>query len=160
MKKLAILATMLAMSTAPAWAQTELSLWYHGAGNAVERDILVGIINDFNASQPDFSVKLEQFPQGAYNDSIVAAAVAGNLPDIIDVDGPVMPNWAWAGYLSPLELSPDALDGFLPGAIGKWQDKVYSVGLWGRGGGHVRPQVGARREQYPHSDARPALDQG
>ena len=130
MKKLAILAGVLALSTAPAWAQQELSLWYHGAGQPIERDILVGIINDFNASQSDWAVKLEQFPQGAYNDTIVAAAIAGNLPDIIDVDGPVMPNWAWAGYLAPLELSEGRLDGFLPGAIGKWQDKVYSVGLW------------------------------
>ena len=130
MKKLAILAGVLALSTAPAWAQQELSLWYHGAGQPIERDILVGIINDFNASQSDWSVKLEQFPQGAYNDTIVAAAIAGNLPDIIDVDGPVMPNWAWAGYLAPLELSAGRLDGFLPGAIGTWQDKVYSVGLW------------------------------
>jgi multiple sugar transport system substrate-binding protein len=129
-KRLAILASVLALGTAPAFAQTELELWYHGAGNPVERDILVGIINDFNASQSDWKVVLEQFPQGAYNDSIVAAAVAGNLPDIIDVDGPVMPNWAWAGYLAPLEISEDRLAGFLPGAIGRWQDQVYSVGLW------------------------------
>ena len=30
-------------------AQTELSLWYHGAGNEVERNILTGIVDDFNA---------------------------------------------------------------------------------------------------------------
>lgn len=130
MKKLAVLAGMLAMTTAPAWAQTELSLWYHGAGNPTEGEILNTVISDFNASQSDWAVKLEQFPQGAYNDTIVAAAVAGNLPDIIDVDGPNMPNWAWAGYMAPLELSEGTLDGFLPGTIGKWQDKIYSVGLW------------------------------
>lgn len=130
MKKLAVLAGILAMSTAPAWAQTELSLWYHGAGNPTEGEILNTVISDFNASQSDWAVKLEQFPQGAYNDTIVAAAVAGNLPDIIDVDGPNMPNWAWAGYMAPLELSEGTLDGFLPGTIGTWQDKVYSVGLW------------------------------
>ena len=130
MKKLAVLAGMLAMTTAPAWAQTELSLWYHGAGNPTEGEILNTVISDFNASQSDWTVKLEQFPQGAYNDTIVAAAVAGNLPDIIDVDGPNMPNWAWAGYMAPLELSEGTLDGFLPGTIGKWQDKIYSVGLW------------------------------
>lgn len=130
MKKLAALAGILAMTTAPAWAQTELSLWYHGAGNPTEGEILNTVISDFNASQSDWAVKLEQFPQGAYNDTIVAAAVAGNLPDIIDVDGPNMPNWAWAGYMAPLELSEGTLDGFLPGTIGTWQDKIYSVGLW------------------------------
>lgn len=133
MRTTTLLGATLALSTAltgGALAQTELSLWYHGAGNQVERSILVGIIDDFNASQSDWKVVLEEFPQGAYNEAIVAAAVAGNLPDIIDVDGPVMPNWAWAGYLQPLQLSDGALDGFLPGPIGKWDDKIYSVGLW------------------------------
>lgn len=133
MKTSIVLAATLALGTAlstPALAQTELSLWYHGAGNQVERSILVGIIDDFNASQSDWKVTLEEFPQGAYNEAIVAAAVAGSLPDIIDVDGPVMPNWAWAGYLQPLQLSSDALDGFLPGPIGEWDGQVYSVGLW------------------------------
>lgn len=108
----------------------ELSLWYHGAGNEVERSILIGVIDDFNASQADWNVVLEEFPQQDYNESVTAAALAGNLPDIIDVDGPVMPNWAWSGYMAPLELSSGALDGFLPGAIGEWDGQIYSVGLW------------------------------
>jgi multiple sugar transport system substrate-binding protein len=107
-----------------------LTMWYHGAGNEVERALLLNVIEDFNASQSDYVVEIQDFPQGSYNESIVAAALAGDLPDIIDVDGPVMPNWAWAGYMAPLDLSPSALDGFLPGAIGMWDGKVYSVGLW------------------------------
>lgn len=133
MTTIKMLAGALALTTAlstPAFAQTELSLWYHGAGNEVEREILLGIIEDFNTSQPDWTVVLEEFPQAAYNDSVVAAAVSGNLPDIIDVDGPVIPNWAWAGYMQPLQLSEGALDGFLPGAIGEYNGEVYSVGLW------------------------------
>ena len=105
-------------------------MWYHGAGNDVERKILTQIIDDFNASQDKWMVERQDFPQKSYNDSVVAAALAKNLPDIIDMDGPVMPNWAWSGYLSPLELTPGSLDKFLPGAVGKWQGKVYSVGLW------------------------------
>ena len=115
---------------APSLAQTELSLWYHGAGNTGERTTLLGIIDDFNAAQSDWVVKLEEFPQAAYNESIVAAAVSGDLPDIIDVDGPVMPNWAWSKYMAPLQLSEAALDGFLPGPIGRWDGELYSVGLW------------------------------
>jgi multiple sugar transport system substrate-binding protein len=132
-KSLSILAATLAFSTAlsgAAFAQTNLTMWYHGAGSSVERELINGIITDFNGSQTDWKVSLQEFPQAAYNDSVVAAAVAGNLPDIIDVDGPVMPNWAWAGYMQPLQLSEGALDGFLPGAIGKYNDQVYSVGLW------------------------------
>jgi multiple sugar transport system substrate-binding protein len=111
-------------------AQTDLTLWYHGAGNEVESRIINQIISDFNASQQEWRVSLESFPQSAYNASVVAAALAGNLPDILDVDGPVMPNWAWAGYLQPLQIDQSRLDGFLPGPIGRWMGEIYSVGLW------------------------------
>ncbi len=75
-----------------AQSQTELSMWYHGAGNEVERSLLLGIIDEFNASQGDHRVVVEDFPQESYNDSVTAAALAGNLPDIIDVDGSILPN--------------------------------------------------------------------
>ncbi len=125
-------ATLLASAcfAGAASAQTDLSLWYHGAGNEVERNVLAGIVDDFNASQSDWKVSIEQFPQAAYNDSVTAAALSGELPDILDVDGPIMPNWAWAGYLAPLTIDPAKLDGFLPGVVGKWNDKIYSVGFW------------------------------
>ena len=121
---------VMAPEEEPMAEATTLSLWYHGAGNPEEREVILQIIDDFNASQGDYAVEIEEFPQATYNESIVAAALAGDLPDIIDMDGPVMPNWAWAGYLQPLTLPSGALDGFLPGAIGEWDGETYSVGLW------------------------------
>lgn len=121
---------LFALLASSAGAQTELTLWYHGAGNAEERRIMAGIIEDFNASQQDWRVGLQEFPQAAYNESVTAAALSNKLPDILDVDGPNMPNWAWAGYLQPLRVSEDRLKNFLPGAIGKWNGELYSVGLW------------------------------
>lgn len=85
-------ATLLAWGSM-AQAQGTLTMWYHGAGNEVSR-IVNQIIADFNAAQADWKVELQSFPQAAYNDSVVAGALAGTLPDILDVDGPVMPNWA------------------------------------------------------------------
>lgn len=114
----------------PAVAQTELTMWYHGAGNDVESEIIDQIVSDFNASQSDWSVSLESFPQGAYNDSVVAGALAGNLPDILDVDGPVMPNWAWAGYMQPLQIDEATVAEYLPGTKGYWDGELYSIGLW------------------------------
>ena len=111
-------------------AQTDLSMWYHGAGNPQEAEVLNQIIADFNASQSDWRVAVESFPQESYNDSVVAAALAGNLPDIIDVDGPVMPNWAWSGYLQPLQIDESKIEAFLPGPKGYWNDELYSIGLW------------------------------
>lgn len=133
MKHLTLTAGVLLASTAlagSAIAQTELSMWYHGAGNEVESAILNQIIADFNESQSDYTIALESFPQGAYNDAVQAAALAGNLPDIIDVDGPVMPGWAWAGYIAPLPIDEAEFADFLPGTKGIWNDTLYSIGLW------------------------------
>lgn len=111
-------------------AESEVSLWYHGAGNEVESNLINTIIADFNASQSDYRVVIESFPQESYNDSVEAAALAGNLPCIIDVDGPVMPRWAWAGYLQPLPIDESKIASFLPGTKGVWNDTLYSIGLW------------------------------
>ena len=113
-----------------ALAQTDLTMWYHGAGNDVESKIINQIVDDFNASQSDWNVTIESFPQTSYNDSVVAAALAGNLPDIIDVDGPIMPNWAWSGYMQPLQIDESKIENFLPGTKGMWDGKLYSIGLW------------------------------
>ncbi|WP_415716080.1 extracellular solute-binding protein [Roseibium sp.] len=132
MKRNLILAAVIAGSfTGSAMAQTELSLWYHGAGSANAEEALVNqLVEEFNASQSDWKVVIETFPQLAYNDAVGAAALAGNLPDILDVDGPIMPNWAWANYMQPLGIDEAKLEGYLPGTIGRWNGDVYSVGLW------------------------------
>ena len=149
-----LLLVLLLSLSGIASAQTELSMWYHGAGNIVEKGLIIQIIDDFNASQSDYMVVLEEFPQESYNSSIVAAAAAGDLPDIIDVDGPVMPGWAWAGWLSPLALSEGALDDFLPGAIGEWNGEIYAVGLW-----DAAVAIYARRSVLEANDIRiPTLD--
>jgi multiple sugar transport system substrate-binding protein len=122
-----LLTTCLAGAAA---AQTELKLWSHAAGNEEEFKVLTQIIEDFNASQTDWKVVTEKFPQASYNDSVSAAALSGELPDILDVDGPIMPSWAWAGYMAPLEIDESLIEGFLPGPIGKWQDKLYSIGFY------------------------------
>lgn len=112
-------------------ARTELSLWYHGAGSTNAEETLVNqLVGEFNASQSDWKVVIETFPQLAYNDAVGAAALAGELPDILNVDGPVMPNWAWAGYMQPLGIDEAKLESYLPGPIGRWNGEVYSVGLW------------------------------
>jgi multiple sugar transport system substrate-binding protein len=107
----------------------ELTLWTHNAGNKAELAAIEKIVDDYNASQDKNTVKVQAFPQDSYNDSVVAAASAGKLPCIVDIDGPNVPNWAWAKYLAPLDLSVD-LDKNLPSTLGKWNDKTYSVGYY------------------------------
>ena len=113
-----------------ALAQTELTMWYHGAGNDTEMQLVNEMLDEFNASQSDWKVVITAFPQGAYNDSIVAGALAGTLPDIIDIDGPILPNWAWAGYIQPLAIDESLIANYLPGPKGVWNGKLYGIGMW------------------------------
>ena len=131
--KLEMLGAAIAATALPAGAvcaATEVAMWYHGAGNEVESRLIEQIISDFNASQSDHVVTLESFPQESYNDSVEAAGLAGDLPCIIDVDGPAMPRWAWAGYLQPLPIDAALTKDYLPGTKGIWNGSLYSIGLW------------------------------
>ncbi len=105
-------------------------MWTHSAGNEAELEVYEQIISDFNESQDRYEVVMESFPQGAYNDAIVAGAAAGDLPCLLDMDGPIVPNWAWAGYIQPLGISEEIVDSLLPTAVGRYQDEVYSAGYW------------------------------
>lgn len=107
-----------------------LTMWTHSAGNEAELKVYKQIIDDFNASQSEYKVVEESFPQGAYNDAIVAAATAGDLPCLLDMDGPIVANWAWAGYIQPLGLPASLTDSLLPTAVGTYKDQIYSAGYW------------------------------
>jgi multiple sugar transport system substrate-binding protein len=110
--------------------RTEIKMWSHSAGSPTEVEVIEKIIKEFNASQDRYFVSAEFFPQRAYNDAIVAAATAGDLPCLIDMDGPVMPNWAWAEAIVPLDIPTSITDKFLPSAVGRWNGKIYSIGYW------------------------------
>jgi multiple sugar transport system substrate-binding protein len=107
---------------------TTLELWTHNGGNADELAVNKKVVDEFNASQTKFKVKLQSFPQAAYNDAVTAAAAAKKLPCIMDIDGPNVPNWAWAGYLQPLDLPAELFAKQLPSTLGKIDDKIYSFG--------------------------------
>lgn len=107
-----------------------IPLWTHSAGNEAEIEVLDQIIKDFNGSQDTFEVQVQDFPQEAYNDSVQGAAASNDLPCILDVDGPIMPNWAWNGWMVPTGLSDADVENFLPTTVGRYQDEIYSVGYW------------------------------
>jgi multiple sugar transport system substrate-binding protein len=108
----------------------ELTLWTHNAGNKEELAIVKQVVNDYNASQTKNQVKVQAFPQAAYNDAVTAAATSKKLPCILDIDAPIVPNWAWAGYLAKLDLPQELVDKQLPSTLGKWKDQLYSVGSY------------------------------
>jgi multiple sugar transport system substrate-binding protein len=134
--------------------RVQLTMWTHSAGNPAELEVYEQIIKDFNASQDEYEVVEESFPQGAYNDAIVAAAAADDLPCLLDMDGPIVPNWAWAGYIQPLELPTEITDALLPTAVGSYQDEIYSAGYW-----DAALSVFARKSVLEANDVRiPTID--
>jgi multiple sugar transport system substrate-binding protein len=109
---------------------TTLTLWTHNAGNDKELGVIKQVITDFNASQTKYKVEYQAFPQGAYNEAVVAAASAKKLPCVLDVDGPNVANWAWAKYLEPLSQPETTFADQLPSTVGKYDGKVYSFGFY------------------------------
>jgi multiple sugar transport system substrate-binding protein len=104
-------------------------LWTHNAGNKEELAVVNQIVADYNA-QGKTKVKVQAFPQASYNDAVVAAATAKKLPCILDTDAPTVPAWAFAGYLAELNLPQDMVGKQLPSTLGKYQDKLYSIGYY------------------------------
>jgi len=121
-----LLAPMTAANAAPA----ELVMYTHNGGNSGEYNDVLKTVTDFNKSQAKYKVVIKKFPQASYNDAIVASAAANRLPCILDIDAPVAPAWAYAGYLSPLTLPKATTDKFQASAKGIYDGKLYSLGLY------------------------------
>ncbi len=107
-----------------------LKLWTHNAGNDKELAAINQIVADYNGSQTKYKVEVQAFPQDSYNTSVTAAAASKSLPCLLDVDGPNVPNWAWAGYLAPLDGLDDQVATFLPSTVGSFDGKNYAVGYY------------------------------
>lgn len=117
-------------SSAETTGKVQLGLWTHSAGNPDELAVIQEWVNRYNASQDQYEITIEAFPQASYNDSVAAAAVAGSLPCIIDLDAPTVPNFAWSGYIQPLPLTEaDVAEmGVLSADVGRYNGQIYSLG--------------------------------
>jgi multiple sugar transport system substrate-binding protein len=123
-----------------AFAQTEIVVWAPSEDNCnpeAEAGIIACQVDDFNAMQSDVVVKLETGPIDTWTDFINAGALAGDLPDIIYVDGPTLANFAWAGYLAPLDgFMSEELEADFLGSIleqGLYNGQTYALGAFDSG---------------------------
>jgi multiple sugar transport system substrate-binding protein len=108
---------------------TPLILWKNQAG-LDEEAATTALIDRFNASQNKWHVVAQSLPQGGYDQSIVAASLAGRMPCIMAVDSPMVANYAWAGHLRPLDgfVPTGTIATISPAAIGHYYGKTYSLG--------------------------------
>ena len=133
---LALTFVLILMVSAGVMAQTEITVWYH-SGRGAEREVTRDQVERFNEMQDEVFVNLVELPEGSYNEQVQAAAVANDLPDVLDLDGPYVANYAWSGYLHPLEdfMSEEMKEDFLPSimAQGTYNDHVYALGAFDSG---------------------------
>jgi len=139
--------TLLAVAALGAFAShvsqaLELKAWVIDGDS--ERPFFEQLEETFNAKYKDQDLQVDVVPIPGYNNAIQAAALSGDLPDIIMVDGPNMANYAWTGLIQPLDglLDKAVIEDLLPSVkaqgIYSPDGKVYmvspydsSVVLWG-----------------------------
>jgi len=134
-----------------------LNVWFH-TGRPAEQRVMEDQVARFNVSHKEISIALTMIPEGDYNTQVQAAASDGKLPDLLDLDGPFLANYAWRGHLAPLDgnLVDSLKDDLLPSIIkqGTYNGKVYALGTFDSGLGlygnrQLLEAVNARIPQQP-----------
>ncbi len=113
-----------------------LQIWAH-AGQAIERQILQSQVARFNQKTANADINLTFIPESHYNAQVQAAALADDLPDILEFDGPYLYNYIWQNHLLPVEtlLPQSIMNDLLPSIIvqGSYGQHLYSVGTFDSG---------------------------
>ena len=134
-----------------------LRVWAH-SGQEGERAVVRAQAERFEAAHPDARVELTLIPEGSYHEQVQAAALAGDLPDVLELDGPFVAAYAWQGHLRPLDtLVPDSLLAHLLPSIvsqGRWRGGLWALGAFDSGLGLLARRseleaVGARVPRHP-----------
>ncbi len=113
-----------------------IQLFFH-SGQGPERDALNASLKAFSEHYPNITVQAVQLTESRYTDEVNIAALSHSLPCLLDFDGPTLYNYAWSGYLIPLDtyVSPAMKADFLPSIIqqGTYNGHLYSLGQFDSG---------------------------
>jgi len=94
-------------------------------------DYIEGLIADFEARRPGVRVKWVDVPFGAVDRKLVAAAAAGQPPDVINLSDFMFARYASAGALRDLtsDLPPETTGLYLPAAlrVGRIGDRLLAL---------------------------------
>jgi multiple sugar transport system substrate-binding protein len=113
-----------------------VQVWAH-SGQDAERDVLEAQVERFNQANAPLRVELSLIPEGAYDEQVQAAALAGDLPDVMELDGPFVASYAWRGHLMALDslVTDSLLAALLPSIVeqGRYGDRLWALGAYDSG---------------------------
>ena len=158
--ELVALASLIALSgcrVSPTAPSAVLRLCAH-AGRESERRVLTQQVRRFNQTIARTPVQLTFLPEGGYNAQVQSAALAHDLPDLLEFDGPFVYSYAWQNCLQPLEaqLKAATVANLLPSirTQSEYRGHLYCLGNFDSGLGlyarkSLLQQVGARIPSGP-----------
>jgi multiple sugar transport system substrate-binding protein len=123
----ALMATLLGSALAQ---PLEIVYWQYDYATRI--DAMNQLIEQFEAQNPDITIRQETFPYDAYQQQVAASLPAGQGPDVVQLFYGWLPAWQRAGYLEPLpqaHFDPATLDSeFVPMAqAGKISGDWYGL---------------------------------
>jgi len=117
--------------------KTLVKMWRR-TGTPTEGEYYDRLVEEFNNSQDEIVVEAIALPDNTILEQVNASILSGDLPDILDVDGPQMAGYVNIGALAPLDdyMSDELKEDILPSLIaqGTYDDgKVYVLGQFESG---------------------------
>jgi ABC-type glycerol-3-phosphate transport system substrate-binding protein len=115
-------------------APPSLRIWAH-QGQEAENAALRAVVTAFaSTGESRVRVELSCFPDHHYTERLSIAAAAGDMPDVFEVDGPLVARFVQAGLLAPLDrfVTTADLDDFLPTIVaqGTVGGRLYALGAF------------------------------
>lgn len=123
-------ASLLVIPTIASSAQESVNLVLWHAKQDAEGDALLAIIDAFEAANPGITIEQVYNPSDTLQDSFIAAAGAGEGPDMVIWANDSVGPWASAGLLTDLSGSVDETLRANASETG-WGLFEYNEGLWG-----------------------------
>jgi multiple sugar transport system substrate-binding protein len=131
----------------------ELTMTIHSGTNPGPEAETVDAFNQGVGAELGVSVAMNALGEGAYETSLTSAAAAGEMPDIVDMDGPFLYEFVWADLLRSIDscITDEEKAAFLGSIIeqGTFDGQLFSLGTFDSGLGlwgyrSMLEEVGAR----------------
>ncbi len=80
--------------------RSEVIFWHFWGG--AELDVVADVVRRFNASQPEYFVRAVAMPGNNLDLKLFLSLAGGDPPDVVNIDDPVLADWAERGAILPL----------------------------------------------------------